>query len=549
MFTIKLNEFARCFRFEKLSLLIIFCLALTVRLYLLFTYPHVVFLHEADAMGYFSIARSIVETGGPGETATHFPPFYPFVIALVSFFANDIELAGRLASCIMGALLVFPVYLAGRELRDSRTGLYAATLTAFFGAFVDYSLQPLSQATYLTILMFAVYFGMLLLRSYSLPTAALFGLTAGAAYLTRPEGIMVFAFIFFILIVVTICSGGMGLKMKLIMVSSPLIAFIVMALPYVVYLHRQIGVWTISGKSGITIIGVDASARLLQDGRTVGESLGAKKIGIMDLFSNLTDLANNYVGNLAKFSKIVPEHFPILVLLVALLGLGLSLRSALKKDDGSRLLHAAQLTVFLSGVAAVVPVFAFSNLSIAVSYILPIFPLVMICFCAGAISIEQMLLKLLGRAGLAAGDRLRNWTPVTAAVVVILCYLSFVPFWSQLASEDFREFAASQEFFLKDTGLWLKNNTPENSVVMSRWSNMAFYADRKWSYLADGKVREVIDYAKKHGVGYIVIDTSAVPRRRPELAPLLNPSTSHDGLRPVYAQGEHGIGVIIYQVL
>jgi succinate dehydrogenase hydrophobic anchor subunit len=349
--------------------------------------------------------------------------------------------------------------------------------------------------------------------------------------------------------VVTICNERLALKKKLVRISSPLIAFIVTAIPYVIYLHRQVGAWTISGKSAITIIGVDASARLLPDGRTVGDSLGAKKIGIMNLFANLTDLTNNYVRNLSKFSKIVPEYFPILVLLVALLGLGLSLRSVLTKDDGSRLLRTAQTLVFMSGVAAIIPVFAFSNLSIAASYILPIFPLIMICFSMGAISIEQWALKICGVASLPAGDRLKRWTPATATVIAILCYLSFAPFWSQLESEGFRDFAASQEFFLKDTGLWLKNNTPENSFVMSRWSNISFYADRKWSYLADGKVNEVVDYAKKHEVNYIVIDTNAVPRRRPELAPLLNPFAPHNGLRPVYAQEQYGIGVIIYLVL
>lgn len=77
---------------------------------------------------------------------------------------------------------------------------------------------------------------------------------------------------------------------------------------------------------------------------------------------------------------------------------------------------------------------------------------------------------------------------------------------------------------------------------------MGFYADRKWVYIPDGEISEVVKYAKEHNVRYIVIDSNAIPRRRPKLGPLLNPS-DFEGLRPVYVREKYWIRVIIYEVL
>lgn len=78
---------------------------------------------------------------------------------------------------------------------------------------------------------------------------------------------------------------------------------------------------------------------------------------------------------------------------------------------------------------------------------------------------------------------------------------------------------------------------------------MGFYAERKWVYIPDGEITEVVKYAKDHNVSHIVIDSAAVPKRRPKLEPLLDPEIYHKGLMPVYVAESFSILVIIYQVL
>lgn len=533
---------------EALFLIFLFLISLALRLYLLFEFPHVVFLHEADAMGYFAIAKSIIDTWGLGDTSVHFPPFYPFVIAIVSLVTGEIEIAGRLASCLMGALLVVPVYLMGRELYDKRVGFLSAIAVILFSPFVDCSLQPLSQATYVTLLTTGIYLGVVSIKTRSLPLYFLLGLTFSAVYLTRPEGLVPFAFVAITVSIVVLIERSLTIRSKVKTIFLILLGFSITALPYINYLHNQTGMWTISGKSAVTVVGVDASAKLLPEGKTLGEvSLG--KVGIGNLFPSPKAFLKTYWGNITKFAGIVPDHFPVIYLSLALSGLLIAVKSIFDVERSLRLTKALQVCILLAFLAAILPVFAFSNLAIAPSYILPIFPLIILWLARGVLGIEDLFFNFMKKlTGIGFFEVLKKWSFASTAVILFFSYSSIFPIWNELSSEEFRGFAASQKFFLKDTGFWLKSNASKDSAIMSRWSNMGFYADRKWVYIPDGEIPEVVKYAKEHHVGFIVIDSNAVPRRRPKLAPLLNPA-NYEGLRPVYAREEYWIRVIIYEVL
>lgn len=530
-----------------MPLLALFVISLTLRLYLLFKYPHVVFLNEADAMGYFAMAKTIIEKWSL-EGSTHFPPFYSFIISIIYLLFGDIEIAGRLASCIMGALLVIPVYLIGKEFYDKRVGFHSAVISVFLGTFVDYSLQPITQTTYLTLLMTAIYAGIISIKRPSRPLLLLIGLLTAALYLTRPEGIIAFVSIAVVTSLGIFTNGGLVPDKKMKALGMIFIGFLIIALPYINYLHNQTGNWTLSGKAVGAIIGVDASAKLLPDGRTVGEA-SSGKVGLKDLFPSLKAFFKTYWENMVKFAWIIPNHFPISSLFLASAGIFATTISILYTEKNLRMLKVLQAGILLAGLVATLPVFAFSNLSIAPSYIFPLFPIITLLFVKGLVVIEDGFFNTaIKLTGLGRLKRLKEWSLVATVAVLCFCYSSISPIWGEMSSEDSRVYAASQRFFLKDTGRWLKSNSPKDVAIMSRWSNMGFYADRKWVYIPDGEISEVAKYAKEHNVKYIVIDSNAVPRRRPKLAPLLNPA-NYNGLRPMYTREEYWIRVVIYEVL
>lgn len=531
---------------EALLLTLLFSISLTMRLYLLFEFDHhLLTLHEADAMGYFAIARSIFDNWGLGNTSTHFPPFYPFVIGVVCLFSGDIEIAGRVASSIMGALLVFPVYLIGRELYDKRAGFLSAVVVVFFQPFVDASLAPLSQTTYLTLLTTAVYLGIVLIKKPPLMLHLFLGLTLGATYLTRPEGIVVFVFFLVMISIALFFNSNTEVKEKFKRVFVLMIGFLILALPYVNYLHKQTETWTISGKAATTIIGVDASARLLPDGKTVGESMRGK-MGISNAFPSIQGFLDAYWQNIKRFEKVLLEQLPVIYLLFALLGLFILLISIFKAQNDSKKIF--QLLISLGGFVAVLPVFVFSNLAAAPSYILPVFPILIVLFSVGLIYMDDVLMKAITSFG--KPFNLKKWPFISAVVVVVFSYTSFLLVWDNLNSRRHRHFQMGQVFLLKDTGEWLKYNTPKDAVIMSRWSNIGFYADRKWLQLPDGEIPEVIKYAKAHDVRYIIIDSDSVPERLPKLFPLLVTTLSDDRLlKEAYSKEKFRIRVIIYEVL
>lgn len=550
MLTDKVNLYISKVRIETLSLILLFSLSLAIRLYLLLEFPQVVFLAEADAMGYFAIAKSIINAWGLGDTSIHFPPFYPFVIAIVSLLTGEIEIAGRVVSCIMGSLLLFPVYLIGRELYGKRVGLLSAIMVIFLGTFVDLSLQPLSQMTYIMLLLTGIYIAIVLIKSRSITLHLLLGLTFGAIYLTRPEGLLPFGIVAIAVSIAVLNDRTLTIRRRVFSIFLVFLGFSVMALSYINYLHNQTGVWTISGKSGAAVIGIDASAKLLPGGKTFGEA-SRGKVGLGDLFPSPEAFLKTYWGNITKYAKIIPDHFPVIYLILALSGLLFAIKSILDAERSLRMTKVLQTAMLLACLVAIFPVFAFSNLAIAPSYIVPFLYLIILWLAVGVTRIEDVFLNFMKKlTGIGFFEGTKKWSFFSVAVVLSFCYSSILPVWVDMNSEDSRALRASRSFMLKDTGKWLKDKTSKDSAIMARWSNIAFYADRKFVMLPDGEIPEVVRYAKENNVSYIVIDSETVPHRRPKLAPLLIPSLSDSRmLKEAYFKEKYWIRVIIYEVM
>jgi 4-amino-4-deoxy-L-arabinose transferase-like glycosyltransferase len=157
-----------------------------IRLYFLQFYTVI----SADGISYISIAKDFISGQGL-SAAMHYPPFFPILLGLASTLFHDFEAAGLAVSIVMGSIIVVPVYLLGIEFFDRNVGIVAAVLAITWPTLRYWSTNVMSQATYITLLLFGVYF---LWQAYktcrSLP-AILAGVFFGCAHLTRSEGILV----------------------------------------------------------------------------------------------------------------------------------------------------------------------------------------------------------------------------------------------------------------------------------------------------------------------------------------------------------------------
>ena len=106
----------------------------------------------------------------------------------------------------------------------------------------------------------------------------------------------------------------------------------------------------------------------------------------------------------------------------------------------------------------------------------------------------------------------------------------------------------------KTVGLWLKENTPENAVIMSNSPQEVFYAERAFVWLPPGiptslgpgrSYREIIQYAKQKGVKYVLIN-----KNTRELNPDFAKSVEATDLREFYRYREKaGNMTIVFEMM
>jgi hypothetical protein len=124
-----------------------------------------------------------------------------------------------------------------------------------------------------------------------------------------------------------------------------------------------------------------------------------------------------------------------------------------------------------------------------------------------------------GRTASRFGGVRRFWRGVLTAlptVVLVLCLALLQP-------RVVRQYTSTGSFRPehKTVGLWLKDNIPPNSVVMSRYPAIAFYADSRWEPTPNASYPQVLQYARANGVNYFVLDELEARDLRPQFLPLL----------------------------
>lgn len=175
---------------------LILLLALVVRVGVVIATPG--FTPSGDPADYETHARSLLDHGAYPPTAlaepytpsAMRPPAYPVLLAGAYALPGDDRTAGRLLGALLGTLSVgLLIVLAGR-IFGPRTGRWAGLVAALSGPLVWLNASLLSESLFVPLVL-----GLLLClerhgRRPSLGTAAAAGALAGAAMLTRSNGVV-----------------------------------------------------------------------------------------------------------------------------------------------------------------------------------------------------------------------------------------------------------------------------------------------------------------------------------------------------------------------
>jgi 4-amino-4-deoxy-L-arabinose transferase-like glycosyltransferase len=505
------NTFSR-FMQKKWDLLLplLACLiAFALRYHFLVTYPYPMMIHEQDAVGYMDVAKHIVRFA-PLEVAGR-PPGYPIVIAIFSFLPVSLEYAARLASIFMDSLIVFSLYFIARIFLNRISSFAVCLLWAFFSFSLTFVTSPLSQSSFLFYLLTGILFlyqGLIKNNKGWLFGAGVF---IALSYLARPEGIVGFGS-GFLLCMAPLFNRGITMKRAAVIPFVFLLGFILIAGPYLIALHNHLGYWALTTKS--------EAALKTQDGVLVLNSMGELQKPKLDV-----SIWKEYYGTLPIFIKAVAQNiksyfavyvttFPMWMHIVSLTGMILIL-------VGNKARYFPYILILLLVTAPNYIV----NVSKTHSYLYSIYPAMFICFIACFEQVANMVEWAI--------DKFISGTkPVAyeaALPIVLLLSVSYIAFgFYQEADATYQspglvEQALMSENIFKEAGEIIKLNSQKNDIIMTRWGLVGYFAERPVLTLPKGGVKEVVDYGRKNGASFLLIDTMSVLSRRQEFMELLEP--------------------------
>ncbi|MFA6001131.1 MAG: glycosyltransferase family 39 protein [Thermoleophilia bacterium] len=475
---------------------------------------------QFDETAYLRMAENLASGNAPfdisGLTATHFSPLLPIFITGVAALLRDYVLSGYVVVTVFGCLLLIPVYLMGKELFGQRTGLMAAALMAVEPFFVGTTEYIYNESLYIFFLYMGLYAGWLTLRQKSMRSAAVAGLSIGLAYLANPSAVF---YLLVLLVIMAIIAARRGFHAKMGKAMLVFLAlFSVCALPYVVFLHGELGKWTFSGKStGGNIYTATHNLRrddigswekellaLQDDGEPLAFKLEAQgENPATFLISHPAPAAKIFVKQVYAFhANVLSQVFPLWLLPLA--GLGLFAQGWSRR----RVAALGYLLVMSLPIVLVLAMYAHPR------FFMPFVPFAMMLAAQGWLMFESW-----GRETAMAsftGDAAQKWlrrAPWLTGAIVLLPVLAFAMVTTLKQSYPVE---------YKEAGLWLKENGGEGTRIMNREYSSAYYAGGDAVILPYADYAATTDYARKKNVEYLIVGTQALKDYRPGLERLLD---------------------------
>lgn len=484
---------------------------------------------QFDETAYVRMAENLADGLGPldvsGLTSTHFTPLLPMLITAVAFVLQDYILSGYIVVIVFGTLILLPTYLLGKELINERVGLMAAALMAVSPFFVGTSEFIYSESVDIFFMMMALFFGWHMLKRQRITCGAAAGICLGLDYLARPTAIF---YLFALLGLALLVAWRKHVWTRMLKAAGILILlFLVFAIPYVIFLHSELGRWTYSGKmiAGNTYSATHNIKR--QDTETFERELlrlndEGTGVFVLDLegdsnWNNPINFVINHpkqaVKNFFKQAQILltdvlQQLVPLWLL--PLLGLGLFARGWTRE----RAVAVGYTTVMLLPALLILSMLAFPR------FFMPYVPLVTIFIAAGWQRLEvwadeTAMLSIFNEPLRKRVVRAAPWLLAVAVLVPVLMVAG-----AQVARQDY-----AVEF--KEAGLWLKEEVGSGKNILNREYSSAYYAGGTAVVLPYADYDDTTAYARYKEIDFLVISRKAIEGLRPQLAVLMEDDASH----------------------
>jgi hypothetical protein len=494
--------------------------AVLLRIALSYSLPRVL---GWDESAYLILGSNLLAGNGftySGYPELHFPPLHPIVAGLFHLLTSNFEMASKLESSIFGGLLLLPVFAMAQRIYGFQMAYFAAALLAIFPALTVNILYwgAASEPLYL----FLLYGGLAVLLAgldgSKLGMFPVAGTLLGLAYLTRPEAFVYFG-IFFFLASIWLWKGVKSFVPRTwCALGLFLLPFMLLATPYIWYLHVQTGAWMISGKTNITW-----QMNSEQDGSmsiwnldSSGEEINwlsperFKEKPLQSVLMEPQGLGRRMIkhGAMLKSQFFTRTNFSWALTLLVVLGL-------FKQPwDLRRIRYEAFLiTIILVLILVYIP-FGFE-----VRFFTPAFPVLLMWTAKGALELGTWLRDTVAlwrekAASHGYAQPVFVWLPAGMVAGYFILMISVA------ADQGVRAVFYGD----KEAGLWLKAHTSPDAKVMAREVTVALYAERGWVAPPHTDWPRFMQYARAHNANYLVT-RDPLRNEFPYLAPIAEKGT------------------------
>ena len=548
---------------EIIFVIAVLFVALGLRIVLI----HYRFAIKFDEVNYLKLAASGSLKGLSHVLHPYWSPFYPLVVALFSKILPNFELAGRMVSVLCGSLVLVPVYLFAKTYLGRRTAVYSVILLGLHPSFAFFSTRAQTEPLYTLIVTVGIFLGWFVLLNRSYFLALLLGIIFGVAYLTKPEGVgflIVFIGVLLVLVLYSLIAKKKITQWVLLMLIVS-VGFVVVASPYLFYLHKTTGEWTISAKgkanqqfeahaTGLVKTDVPNPFRSLSEDNKqvpidqiyhIGSFLQAERQqGKPTIKISPFVIVRKYVENFYKVVAYGINHaLTSLILILMIIGL---FGRVWDKKRALRELYLLSYIVFFWLI--VIPLFHIND-----RYFLPLLPLSFIWVAQGVdLSIqwfEKTFLNLLNK------DEIRISVQKIAQLAVVL--IVFIGLYAPELGKIIVRNPWASDYWAdpveqKIAGKWLKEHTDKTPIIMSRGHTVDFYAGNyniaESVTIPKNELSRILTYARYRGVDYLVLN-ERYKESYPQLASLLEDEKVPEGLKLVYKNEiKPGLKTVIFKV-
>ena len=463
---------------------------------------------DPDEGYYLLLARNLVSGNGytiNGLSNIVFPPLLPLMIAVFYFVFHNLQISLGIITAVSGGLLGFVAFKICLSRFSPRYSLFGAFLVLFIyqlNAFVPIN-KPYIYVLYRgsdilnTLLVLSILFLVCrLIHTKKTPYSVAAGFFASLAYLTRPEGFLLWLILVSLLIF--LCAVRMA-RIPLKLILTFILAFMIFSLPYMFYLKKVTGRWMLSGKIAAGQEYRDVLIKVIENNdwesfNRAHYSINANLLEMNDHYfgfhatgrpdeSGIT-LSLKKIGENLVLSRIIHKVlFPSPLLIFFVVGLIDGLIRILKKTSTY---DAVLLSVFL-----------YSFILVAMSYPIPRHHLFLVpVFCIYAVQGIRMSLSFLMK---------KTTKNIASMIVLSMLFFTFASDYLRYFNESVvssKNFIASSQTD-RSISEYLKSHG--SRIIMSKQPGIAVRAFSDWQVLPQTDLSTLLKFALKKRVDHIVI--------------------------------------------